>query len=167
MPTVGMGAFIAPAIPIVQVSREDVFKVRVRQVLGAMAAQYPSLLCKAQFVRPLVLLDGNEFPGDKGTEKWASIAEDVEAYNIEKEERWYEASVGVIRSRINYLLIPIGYDVHVNDEVLLNGETWLVVEAPQALGVQKLKLDKTKSRFNKPGRFDPRYRIFGSKAAIS
>lgn len=149
------------------VTREDQFKSRVRQVLGAMAAQYPSMLVQVQFVRPMFILGSTDFPGDKGTEKWAVIAEDVEGYNIEKEERWFEAGIGVIRQRVNHLLIPIGYDVHINDEVLINGESWLVVEAPQALGVQKLKIDKTKARFQKPGRFEAVYRIIGCKANIA
>lgn len=153
------------ALPII--TREDVFKMRVRQVLRAAAVQYPSMLVSVDFVRPVTFLGGVDFPGDKGTEKWESLSESVEGYNIQKEERWYESGVGVVREQINYLLIPIGYDVRANDEVILRGEPWLVVDAPQALGVQKLKLDKVKARFRRFVRFEPCYRALGVKANIN
>lgn len=146
-------------------AREAIFKSRVQTVLGALACQFPSLFIRVDFWRPRVveITDGY---ADSDVEKWVRLAESVEAFVLEQPERFFQSEVGIINQTNRFLIIPEGLGLRPDDHVIVQGEAWLIVEAVEQAGVAKVKLDRTKNRFVRPGRFDPTYRQIGVKVAI-
>lgn len=151
--------------PDVSCSREEFFRQRLQAVLGVLACQYPSLLVQVDLWRPKVVSDSDEY-SDETTESWIRLGENVEAFILDQPERFFQADVGIINQTNRYLLLPEGYGLRPDDHIIVQGQAWLVVESTEQMGVAKVKLDKTKQRFKRPGRFDPTLRELGVKAAI-
>lgn len=145
-------------------TRENSFKTRVFEVLGAAASEYPSLFVHVDAWRQMVVSGGGYI--DDSTLSWVRLGEGIEAFNLQKEERWFETGVGVIRQQVNWLIVPDGYGLQAGDTILLNGDAWFVTQAPENMGVQKLTLDKEKNRFVMPAPDIPTYRVVYMKACI-
>lgn len=148
-------------------SRENAFKQRIEQILQALRCQYPSMYVEADFVRPQVVdVDQNEYI-DAQPEVWVKLAESVPAFRIDKQERWFQAEIGIINQKNAFLVLPADlYTFAPDDHVIIGSDSFLVEEATIQMGVAKLKLNREKSRYAKPGRFSTVYRTVGIKARI-
>lgn len=149
----------------VSCSREAFFKERIQAILSILACQYPSLFIKADLWRPKVVSTTGDF-SDEDPEVWIRLGEQVDAFMLVQQERFFQADVGIINQTNRYLLIAEGYGLHPDDHVIVRGEAWLISEVTDQMGISKLRLDKTKERFKRPGRSVPTYREIGMKAAI-
>ena len=148
-------------------SREAVFQARIMEVLGALTKQWPSLSVRIDLWRPAVVSRlATEF-GDESTEVWVRLDENVPAFYVQSQERWFEKEVGVIRQMVNSVILPGGIGVRVGDHVFMNGTSWMVVDCADQAGIAKLKIDEQKSRWVPQSRLDPVYRQQGIRARIA
>jgi len=104
---------------------------------------------------------------DEGKEVWIRLEENVPAFFLEDMDRWFDKEVGIILQDNHNLLLPDGLDIHPDDHVILNGESWMVVGSADQAGIAKVKIDKPKSRFRMPARTAPTYREVGVKVKIA
>lgn len=153
----------------IAVTRDAIFRQRVQDVLLALQAQFPSLAIVIDAWRPYVVSEDTGAFGDEQDETWVRLGEGIDAFLLEKNERWFQAEVGVINQRVSYLLLPQLYGLRADDHVIVNGLAYLIIESVEQMGISKLKIDRTKQRFqpqNIPGRFAPTYRMLEIKASI-
>lgn len=151
--------------PAESCGREAAFKERLRSLLAAMGCQYPSLFITADFWRPKVISNTDTF-ADEDRESWIRLDERVAVFKLEQADRFYQDGIGIVNRINQFLLLPSGMDLQPDDHVLIAGEAWLIIEVTEQMGVCKLKIDRPKSRFIRPGRFDPTYREIGIKGVI-
>lgn len=148
-------------------SKEAIFRARVLEILGALAAQWPSLSVTVDLWRPLVISHTADEFSDATVERWIRLGEAVPAFFVETQERWFEKDIGIIRQNQNWVIIPSGHGLETDDHIILNGRPWMVLESADQAGISKVKVDLQKSRFMAPPRTDPTNRLLGIKASIS
>ncbi len=136
--------------------RQDTFSLRVRQLLTAMAQQYPVLGVKVDIYR-LAVVNATGYPDDD-KEVFIRLAEDIQGFNLEHEDKFYQAEVGLVRTRVNWLILPSGFNLEPDDHVVFNGLPYLITEGKEMMGVCRCTLSQPKNRFKRQGRFDPTYR---------
>lgn len=158
-------------VPGANCSREALFAARLRSILKLMGCQFPSLFQTVDFWRPAVVTPtfdacGNETFPDEEQEVWVRLGESIAAFVFEKEEKFFQAGEGVVRMRVTWVYVPEGMDIRGDDHVIIGGFAYMVTESIEQAGVCKLKVEKAKSRFQRPARTDPTYRQFEIKAAI-
>jgi len=146
-------------------SKEAVFRTRILEVLASMALQFPSLSVRIDLWRPAIVNRGEY--ADQQVEVWIRLDEEVPAFYVETMERWFEKEIGIIRENVNYVILPAGFDLEPDDHVILNGESWMVIQSAEQAGISKVKIDIRKSRFVAPARTEPTYRQMTMKARIS
>ncbi len=146
-------------------TKQGAFRARLIQVLGAMADQYPECAVEVELWRPRILNEDG-YP-DEQTEVWVRLGEDVPGFRVEQGERWFQEGIGVINQVHHLLILPDGFGLRPDDHVVIEGDAWLIIEATEMCGVEKLKLDRVKSRFARPARAEPVYREVGMKARIA
>lgn len=159
-------------VPGANCSREAMFRLRLRSVLMAIGCQYPALFptvdaWRYTVVSPFIDACGNEGFPDQDKQVWVRLGEEIPAFVFDKEEKFYQADVGLIRMIVKWVLLPDGYDIRIDDHIVINGFAYIVVEVLSVMGVTKLKVDLAKSRFQAPARDVPTYRQFEFKAAIA
>jgi hypothetical protein len=148
-------------------SKESLIRDRMLEILAALQLQYPSLSVTIDLWRPKVVTPSSSGFADEGIEVWIRLDENVPAFFVETMERWYEEAVGIINQNTNYIILPAGHDLEPDDHIILNGESWMVIDSAEQAGISKLKVDKQKSRFKAPSRVVPVYRELGMKARIA
>lgn len=146
-------------------SKEFAFRGRVLEILDALALQWPSLSVRVDMWRISVVNPTTDY-SDKQVQVWVRLAENVPAFFVTTAERWYQKEEGVIHMNVEWIITPDLYDMEPDDVVILNGSSWMVVEAAEQAGISKLKIDHVKSRFIAPPRTDPTYRQMTMKARI-
>ncbi len=147
-------------------SRELLFTRRVQTMLGALAVQYPTLFVTVDIWRLMVTNSGNGQYIDTETEMQIRLAEGVPAFNYVKEDKLYQAEVGLIRTRVNCLILPSGYDLEPDDHVIIHGRPYIIINARETMGVCCCTIDNPKNRFMVPARNAPTNRIIGMKCNI-
>jgi hypothetical protein len=148
-----------------QCLREAAFRTRVQGVLAALACQYPSLMVRVDLWRPKVVSHDTRFTDDE-IEQWIRLDEQVLCMKLEQIERFYQADVGIINQKNEFILLPEGYGLRPDDHVVIQNVGYLVAEATEQMGVCRLKVTREKSRFTVPGRFDTVYREMGIRARV-
>lgn len=148
-------------------SKEAVFRDRVLEILEALALQWPSLSVTVDLWRYSVITPPLTGYSDSGIERWVRIAENVPAFFISTAERWYQKDEGVIRMNVDWIITPALYDMEPSDHIIINGESWMVIETAEQAGISKLKVDRVKSRFEAPPRTDPTFRQMTMKVRIA
>ena len=146
-------------------SKEAIFQTRILEILNALALQYPSLSITIDLWRLTTVTQTNSQYSDDLIERWVRIAENVPAFFISTAERWYQKEEGIICMNTNWVILP-AYDTEPNDHIIMDGESWMVIETAEQMGIAKLKVDKPKSRFVMPPRTDPTFRQTTIKARI-
>ena len=97
---------LLPVIPFVGTG-SDVFAQRVRQILGTLAIIKPSLMVSCDLYR-LSVVNNTGF-SDENTQVLVHLAEGITGFNLEKEDKLFQENVGLIRTRVNWLIIPAGF----------------------------------------------------------
>ena len=146
-------------------TRETAFKDRLAEVLECAAGIFPSLFVTVDLWRPFSKRAGDDYP-DERVEAWMRLAENVDAFNFEKQDKFYQANVGLIRQKVNQMLLTDIYDLQPDDHIILQGQSFVVIDTTSQAGVQKLTIDAPKSRFKVPSRSSPTYRGITMRARI-
>jgi hypothetical protein len=109
---------------------------------------------------------GNEEFLDNTPETWVRLGEAIPVFTFEKEEKLRQEDVGIIRMRVRWMLAPAGMGLKTGDHVILLGRAYIIVDIATELGVTRMRIDEPKSRFVRPARTDPTYRILSVGASI-
>lgn len=147
-------------------SRAEAFKERLAEVLECAAGEFPDLFVTLDAWRPMLLKQTDDYP-DERTEVWVRLGESVDAFNIEKYDKLYQAEIGLIRQKVNQLILVDTYNLVPDDHVVINGKAFVIVDEAKKLGMQRATIDASKSRFKIPRRSAPTYRNLQVKAKIS
>lgn len=142
----------------------DIFSQRVRQILGTMAILRPQIMVLVDLYRPAVV-DTSDYPDDQ-SEVFVRLAEDITAYKLVKEDKFYQAEVGLILTRIDFLILPAGFGIEPDDHAVISGVPYLITDSWEEMGVCKAIISQPKNRFIRAGRGTPTYRQTGIGAFI-
>jgi len=158
-------------VPGAGCSREAVFRARLRSVLVVLGCQYPSLFpeidaWRNEVVSPNVDDCGNPGFPDDDVPVWIRLGENIPAFVFDKEEKFYQADVGLVRMIVKWVIMPEGFDIRTGDHLIISGFAYMVTDVISSMGVTRLKVDKPKSIFVTPPRTAPTYRQLHIKAAI-
>ena len=152
----------------VAITRDQLFRERVQQILGTMQAQYPTLFVQVELYRLNVV----SFPANESIDDQPEVfirldqGPNVTAFNYQTMDRWYQADVGLVQMKVNNLIVPGEYDLQPDDHVIIGGIAYMVVDAQNIMGVCKAKIDLPKARWVKQPRGTPTYRQFLVQAYI-
>ncbi len=149
---------LLPAIPYVGTG-SDVFAQRVRQILGTLAIIKPSLMVSCDLYR-LSVVDNTGY-ADENKEELVRLAEGITGFNLEHEDKMYQEGVGLIRTRVNWLILPAGFGLEADDQVVVNNVPYMITEAKEEMGVCRCTISQPKSRWTKPARGATTYRQVG------
>lgn len=148
-------------------TREALFRIRVQQILKGLAGQYPSVYVTADFWRyTVVSADPNTYL-DKQPQTWVRLSESIPVFFFEKHERFYQAGTGIINQRKRYVICPDNLGLVSGDTVIVNGNSLMISEHEEMVGVCRLTVEQEKSNFVQPARNAPTYRQLGMKARIA
>ena len=148
-------------------SRENLFKIRVQQILRCLQGQFPALFVNADFWRQMVISYDVAAYADEQTQQWVRLDESVDVFFFESRERFYQAEVGIINQRTKYILTAQDLGLVAGDTVVITGTSYFIAEIEELAGISKLKLAQEKSSFVMPGRGVATYRIMGMRVRIA
>jgi len=148
-------------------SREDIFKERVQFILKRMEQQFPSLFFRADFWRQQTLDAGEDTYPDRNPMVWVRLSENIPVFVFEKNERFFQADIGVVNYRAKYMIVPEYLDLLAGDHATFFGGSYFISERASQGGVAKLKIEEQKSNFKAPSRTLPVQRILGVKVSIA
>jgi hypothetical protein len=147
-----------PAIPYTG-TRSDVFAQRVRQILGTLAVMQPALMVSCDLYRLAVV--NNLGYSDENTQVLVRLAEGIQGFNLEHEDRLFQQDVGLIRTRVNWLILPAGFGLEPDDQVVINNVPYMITEAKEEMGVCRCTLSQPKNRWVKPAHGATAFRQIG------
>lgn len=126
----------------------------------------PAMMVNVDLYRLAVVNNPSGYP-DKAQEVLVRLAEQIQGFNLEKEDKLYQENVGLIRTRIHWLIIPAGFGIEPDDQVVINNVPYMITDAKEEMGVCRCTLDQPKSRWTRPARGGTTYRQVGIGANIA
>lgn len=148
-------------------STENLFKIRVQQILRCLGGQFPNLFILADFWRQMVVSYNEDNYADNQVQQWVRLDEQVSVFFFEAKERFYQAETGIINQRTKYILSAQDLGLVAGDHVVIVGTSYFIDEVEQLAGISKLKLAQEKSNFIMPGRNVATYRIMGMRVRMA
>jgi hypothetical protein len=140
-------------------TRSAAFAARLQQVLGALAIMNPAIMCTCDLFR-FAVLDNGDYP-DEQQEILIRLGENIPACNLEHEDKFLQEGVGLIRTRVNWVILPAGFNLEPDDHILIRGVPYMITEAKEEMGVCRATISQPKNRFVKPARGGITYRQMG------